>query len=107
MISLTTGTKVPRRARSANSSNVVCFMLPPARGARLRRRLREQAGRGTLAGPDFELPLGLRDEHLGSADRVETCLDRAGHERRLVGFVDEIVNERSIERGDRRDAGRA
>src|SRR4051812_12450792 len=100
MISLTTGTKVPRRASSLNSSNVVCFMprislsrvtdytdftdrLHGFNGSGVDCRsggAGEQATGWTLSRPDLELPLGLGDQHLEAADRLAAGRRRGLHQ---------------------------
>src|SRR5262249_31461272 len=104
MISLTTGTNVPRRVNSTNSSYVVCFMAHgssfnmcrPAFGilhlafgmcdassaatTGRRGRFSKQARGRPLAGPDLELAFRLRDEHRKSADDAAAGVRRGAHQ---------------------------
>src|ERR1041384_5229025 len=114
MISLTIGTKVPRRASSTNSSNDVCFRSSPSVATRssyrilrcratvdqdlmvptpdhLRHRSRtEQVCGRALPGPQLELAFRLGDEHLDAADRQAALIARAHEERRVGRGIDQV-----------------
>src|SRR5207245_3691966 len=90
-ISLQTGTNVPRRASSLNSSNEVIFIACELRQP-LQRGLSHHTGRGPGAGPPLELLARLRDEHLQAADRLASRGRRLAQQTRGRRVVDEVVD---------------
>src|SRR5262249_62107717 len=90
-ISLHTGTNVPRRASSVNSSNDVIFMphklrQPPQGG------LAHHTSRCPRARPPLKLLVRLRDEHVESAEGLAAHLRRLSQQARHRRVVDEVVH---------------
>src|SRR6185436_3528259 len=90
-ISLHTGTKVPRRASSLNSSNEVIFIARKLRQP-LERGLSHHTGPGRRAGPPLKLLARLRDEHVEAADGLTAHGRRLPQEARGRRVVDQIVD---------------
>ena len=114
MISLQTGTNVPRFASSLNSSNVVSFMTvtepAPAWRANARdarpRRLRMTPAAARAAGPELELRCRLRHEHVESAERLAPGAAGLAQQARFLRVVDQVVDEAPVEHGHRATASR-
>ncbi len=106
MISLHTGTNVPRLARSTNSSKVVSFMMATALNQGAARQSRAGVttaassmtpGEGRLAGPDLELQLGLRDQHRQAIERLAAGGARLPQQARVARVVDQVVHQAPVE----------
>ena len=61
-------------------------------------RRAEQPGRRPLPGPELELPLRLRDEHLEPPIVVAARARAPREQRRRGGLVDEVVHDLAVER---------
>src|SRR6185503_6668055 len=90
-ISLHTGTNVPRRASSLNSSNEVIFIARELRQPR-QRGLPHDAGLRLRTGPPLKLGARLRDQHVEAADGLAAERRRVAQQARRLRVVDQVVD---------------
>ena len=105
MISFTTGTKVPRRASSMNSSNVVCFIVAfcNRRCARAPPQRVRPAAAGRSRSRTAVRP--ARRASRGRRSSAHPALRRALHQLGRVRVVHQVVDEPPVERPVERRAG--
>src|SRR5439155_8588898 len=91
-ISLQTGTNVPRRANSLNSSNDVIFIGAELRKTFLGSRVHD-GGRRSNTGPPAKLLRCLGDEHLEAADRLTAGGGGLPQKARDLRIVNKVVDD--------------